>query len=349
MIKNANRVNILEKNRFNQAIKIDKERLLGYYERIKSQSSSLTPIEIIAKFLVNQSIRTSTLEVIEIINHHKSKIIKEKKVLDLAFEWIRAHHFRSEYKRHLIKEQYTDYYTAIDDCISLFFLDYDEYIRKIFKKDMKEFEFSAIYDILFSPFDRESLNLNEILEKHRTKVPTVFYNNERINTNLFTLRSGLSEIIKNDYNEVSTSKSENIRSPKKKKKLIPPKKTVFNGTMIERLMKFYCFNKNEIPKRELEMSITQLLSSYFQFGIIHRFEEFKEILIKNLADHIYSGLTEEFKENYPLETLESKISIILTQYKNSIKIKDLDGSAWIIELKNVLESFLSEFIKNLFK
>ncbi|MHA2009904.1 MAG: hypothetical protein ACW980_21535 [Promethearchaeota archaeon] len=348
----------MEKYNFNQAIKIDKERLLGYYKRIKNQSSSLTPIEIIAEFLVNQSIMTSSLEAIEILNHYKDKIIMEKKVLDFAFEWIRAHHFRSEYKRHLIREQYTDYCVAIDDCISLFFLDYDEYIRKIFKKDMEEFEFSILYEILFSPFNRESLNLNEILEKYRQMVPTVFYNKEKINTKLFTLRCGLSEIIQNDYIEVSASKLENIRSLKTKKKLMPPKKTIFNGTMIERLMKFYTFNKNEILNRELEISITQLLSSYFQIGIIYKIEEFNEILIKNLADHIYSGLTEEFKEIYPLETLESKISIILSQYKNANKNKEfknanknkeLDGSAWINELKNVLEMFLSEFIKNLYK
>ena len=49
----------------------------------------------------------------------------------------------------------------------------------------------------------------------------------------------------------------------------------------------------------------------------------------------------------PIETLESKISFTLSQYKNSIKIKELDGSAWINELKNILEMFLSEFIRNL--
>ncbi|MFX1311845.1 MAG: hypothetical protein ACFFHD_04410 [Promethearchaeota archaeon] len=339
----------MEKNNFIQLLKIDKERLLGYYERIKSQSSSLTPIEIIAEFLVNQSIRSSTTEVIDVITYYKSKSIKEKNILDFAFEWIRAYNFRSEYKRHLIKEQYKDYHTAIDDCISLFFLGYDEYIRKLFKKDMQEYEFSALYEIFFSPFDRDALNLNQILEKHRRNVPTIVYCNEKINTNVFTLRSGLSEIIKNDFSEVSVSKSEKNRRSKMKKSFIPPKKTFFNGTMIERLIKFYCFNKNEIPKKELEMSITQLLSSYFQFGIIYRFEEFKEILIKNFADHIYSGLTDEFKEYNPLGTLENKISMVLAQYKNTIKIKELDGFAWINDLKNVLEMFLSEFIKNLFK
>ncbi|MFW9895260.1 MAG: hypothetical protein ACFFD7_05595 [Candidatus Thorarchaeota archaeon] len=340
-------VNILGKEDFDHALRIDKERLLSYYERIKTQSSSSTPIEIISEFLVNQSIRTSTLEVVDIINHYKNKILEQKEVLDLAFEWIRAYHFRSEYKKHLIKEQYTDYYTAIDDCISLLFLDYDNYIRKIFKNDMEEFEFSALYEILFSPFDKESLDINEILEKHRIKVPTIFYNNERIVTNLFTLRSGLSDIIKKDYNEVTIPKSKKNKTSTRKKKIIYHKKTIFNGTMIERLVKFFCFNKDEIQKRELEMSIKQFLSSYFQFGIIYRFEEFEETLIKNLADHIYSGLTEEFKEINPIEILESKISIIISNFKNSIKIKELDGSAWINDLKNVLEIFLREFIRSL--
>ncbi len=334
----------MEKNLFNNALKVDKERLLRYYERIESQSSSLNPIEIIAEFLVNQSIRPSTLEVAEIINYYKNNIIREKKVLDIALEWIRAYHFRSEYKKHLIKEQYTDYNTAIDDCISLFFLDYDNYIRKIFKKDMKEFEYSALYEILFSPFDRESLNINEILENYRTKVPTIFDDDERISTNLFTLRSGLSEIIQNDYNEVNKAKNSKIL---RQKTSIDPKQVVFNGTMIERLIKLYCFNKNEIQKRELKMSIKQLLSSYFQFSIIYRFEEFEELLVKNLADYIYSGLTEEFKKVNPKEPIESQISIILSRYKNSIKIRELDGSAWINELKDVLEKFLSEFFKNL--
>ncbi len=339
----------MEKYSFKHAISIDKERLLSYYKRIENQSNSSSTIEIIAQFLVNQSIRPSTLEVIDTINYYKNKIIKEKSVLDLAFEWIRANHFRSEYKKYLIKEQYADYYTALDDCISLFFLDYDEYIRKIFKKDMKEFEFSTLYEIFFLPFNRKTPSLNEILEEHQPKVPTIFYNNERINTNLFTLRSGLSEIIQNDYNEVSTSKLAQIITPKEEKKILNTTKIRFDGTMIERLIKFYCFNKNEIPKRELEMSITQFLSSYFQFGMIYKFEEFIEILIKNLADYIYFGLTEEFKEANPKERLESEISIVLNQNTNSFKTKELDGSAWINDLKNSLEAFLGEFIKNLLK
>ncbi len=338
----------MEKKNFEHALKIDKKRLLSYYERIKSQSNSLTPVEIIAEFLVNQSIRNSTLEVVEIINYYKSKIINEKQVLDLAFEWIRAHQFRSEYKKHLIKEQYTDYHTAIDDCISLFFLEYDEYIRNIFKKDMKEFEFSALYEIFFSPFDKDSLWLNEILEKNKVNVPTIFYNNKKINTNLFTIRSGLSEIIQNDYNEVAVSKSKNLTRTMRQKNFIHPKKTIFDGTMIERLIKFYCFNKNKIQKRELEMSIEQFLSSYFQIGVIYRFEEFEETLIKNLVDHIYSGLTEEFKNIKTIETLKSDIFSTLSQYKSSNKIKKLDGSAWIKDLKNILEHFLNEFLKTLF-
>ena len=341
------------KNEFNRALKIDKERLQGYYERIKSQSSSLTPIQIIAKFLVNQSITPSTSEVIEVLDYYKSRILNGKDILDLAFEWIRAHHFRSEYKKHLIKEQYKDYNIAVDDCIFLFFLNYDEYIRKIFIEDIKEFELSALYQVFFSSFDKDPLKLNDILEEHKRKVLTIFDKderiNERINTNILTLRSGLSEIIKNDYNEISGTKTKTINNSTMKKRPIPIKPFIFDGTMIERLIKFYCFNKNKIQERELEMSVSQFLKSYFKSGFSYRFEEFKEILIRGLTDHIYSGLTEEIKDIRPLETLEFQLSNFLNQYESSIKEKDLDGSAWTNDLKIMLGTFLSEFINNLFE
>ena len=102
---------------------------------------------------------------------------------------------------HLGKSQFPNLELAIDDCMFTFFLKYDQYLRDLFKKDLKEFEISALYEIFFSS-NEEILNVKEILEKHKARVPIFFNEKGKIDTNVITLRSGISEVIRKDYEKI---------------------------------------------------------------------------------------------------------------------------------------------------
>ncbi len=185
-----------------QILKIDKERLLSYYKRIKSQFEAFNPIQIVAKFLNGQSIGTSIREVLVVLEYYKNKLIDDKSLLDFAFEWIRANQIRFHYIKYLANAQFPDYEVAVDTCIFLFFEKYDKFLRKLFKKDIKEYEISTLYSIFFYPIEG-NFNFNKIMEEQKNKVPTVFREADRINIKLYTLRSGLLNIIKNDYNKIT--------------------------------------------------------------------------------------------------------------------------------------------------
>lgn len=190
----------MDKTEFIETYKIEEEKLYNYYERTKKQYENLPPIQQVVKFLVNnQLIGISFEDVLSILEYYEKKIVEENDILKFAFEWIRARKIRFEYKKYLSNAQYQNYELAVDDCIFRFFLDYDEFIRKFLKQDIKEFEISMLYEILFSPDDVKNLNLQYILEWHKINVPAIFKGTEKINTNLITLRLGLSRVIKNDF------------------------------------------------------------------------------------------------------------------------------------------------------
>ena len=195
----------MEETDLKQIYKIEKDRLYKIYERFKSQFSNLPQTQIVAKFLINQSIGTSFEEILNILKYFKDSIIEGRNILDFAFEWIRAQKIYLEYKKYLGKAEYPkdNLNLAIDDCISLFFLKYDEYIRRLLKEDVKEFEISALYEIFFSPYDTKNLNIEEIIGKYNIKVPTVFFGVNRVITNIITIRSGLSQIIEHDLKSSS--------------------------------------------------------------------------------------------------------------------------------------------------
>lgn len=188
----------MENKEFHQIYKIDEKRLNTHYERIRNQSPDLSQTEIIAKFLLSQSIGNSYGQVLMVLNYYKEKISENVSVLDLAFEWIRGQSIRLEYKKHLNQAQYPNLDLAIDDCIFLFFLHYDKRLRQILKKDIKEYEISALYETFFSP-DSKNINIIKVLEEHKSIVPTFFKETKRIDTSIITLRNGLSEVIKEDY------------------------------------------------------------------------------------------------------------------------------------------------------
>jgi hypothetical protein len=344
----------MDDTQFETIYKIDRKRLSQYYERIKNQTNEVQVINNITKFLNNQSIGASYQEVYNTLKYYEDKIIEGKQLLDLAFEWLRAQKIRLEYKKYLVRAQYpnNDLCLAVDDCIYRFFLDYDHYIRKLFKKEVREHNFSALYEIFFSPFDKKNLIIEDIVQNHMHNIPTHYCGNLKIDTRIMTLREGLSNIIVKDYENVLFARKEE-ESMKNCQVSTQFKQTQessceFNGTNIERIIKTYCFNKLEIQPKTLEGSITNFLNSYFKFGTFYVFEEFKDLLIQNLAEYINLGLTDKIKSCYPIEILKNKISDFIKEFSSKNQTNRLDGSAWVNDLKPLLTQFLKEFYSNLF-
>ena len=330
----------MEKIKFKQALKIDEERLLWNYKRITRMFKNSDQVEIITKFLINQSVGFSPDRIIDILNYYKPKIIKDKSLLDFAFEWVRANKIRFDYKKFINLGTYKDHECAIDDAIFLFFLDYDKYIREFFIKDISEIEICALYEIFFNPNQLDSTSMNVFLEKKELRVHTIFKGKEKVNTSIFTLREGLSSMIKKDYNELHSSKVQ-IKSRQQIKKLKAPSTIAkFDGTILERLIKSYCFNKQKIGEKELEKSISSFLSSFLKFGQFYEYEDFKERLIKNLTESLYSGLP----ENHKFDLLDILISDRLYNFEKTLKNQKLDGLAWIKDLNSILKEIVIKFV-----
>lgn len=340
---------------FESRYKIDKERLSKYYERIKNHGKEKGSIDHITNFLINQSISSSFEEVFDTLKYYEDKIVEGQGLLDLAFEWIRAQKIRLEYKKYLIRAQYStnDLCLAVDDCIYRFFLSYDEYIRNLFKKDIREHNFSALYEIFFNTFDEKSLIIEDIVQKHIHNIPSHYYGSNKINTNIMTLRQGLSNIIVKDYvNVLSARKEEEVLNMNPIPKRIDHAYQFadeFDGSNLERIIKTYCFNKLEITLKVIESSVSSFLSSFFRFGIFYKYDEFKDNLIQFLAEYLNSGLTGKLKDTYSVENLKRSISSMLIDSKEKIANNKLDGSAWIIDLKPILKEFVKEFVNNLFE
>jgi hypothetical protein len=343
----------MEVQELEELYQIDSKRLINYYERIEKQSHNKDTAEVVAKFLNNQSVGPVKADLIDILNYYREKLVNEKTLLDFALEMIRANKIRLEYKKYLSQATHKNLELAIDDCIFLFFLEYDKYIRNLFLDEIKEFEISSLYDVFFRPPEiNGSQNIYDILEDYKMKVPTVFHGNKRINTNIITLRSGLSEIITEDYKKLKKSKNKDFsHKPHIAKSAKPSKKEEkadFRGSLIERMVKSYCISKSEIAPREVENAISQFLSSYFKFGTFYEYQQFKELMIKSFAEDIYLGLTEKVKASYSLDYLEEIISLVLQDFELENKDVSLDGSAWRDDLKPILKKFLIDFIKNIF-
>ncbi len=344
----------MEVTELRKIYQIDKDRLHNHYKRIKNQFQNLSPIEIVAKFLVNRSIGNTTDDVLGLLNHFKDRIADDKEILDLAFEWIRAQKVRLEYKKYLIRAQYhDDINLAIDDCIVEFFLEHDKYLRKLCKEDVLEFEISALYETFFNPYDIETFDINNILERFRNKVPTIFKENHKIDTRIVTLRAGLSQIIKEDYERVLKDRKEEVKTKdlSRTPHFRPKKEEIseFNGTLLERMIKTFCFKKEQLGTKEIEDSVKNLLASYLKFGSFYNYEEFKEILIKSLAEFMNAGLTDNLKPSHPKGVLETLISKALEEFREIHQIKILDGLAWVNDLKPVLKKFVTKFVDELFK
>ncbi len=330
----------MEKIKFKQAFKIDEKRLLWNYKRITRMFKNSDQVEIITKFLINQSVGFSPDRIIDILNYYKPKIIKDKTMLDFAFEWVRANKIRFDYKKFINLGTYEDYESAIDDAIFLFFLDYDKFIREFFVEDITEIEICALYEIFFNPNQVDSTNMDVFLEKNELRVHTIFKGKEKVNTSIFTLREGLSSMIRKDYNEVHSSKVQ-IKSEQQNKKLETSSTIIkFDGTILERLIKSYCFNKRKIGERELEKSISSFLSSFLKFGQFYKYEDIKDKIIKNLTESLLSGLP----ENHKFDSLDILISDMLYNFEKTLKNQKLDGLAWIKDLNPILKEIVIKFV-----
>jgi hypothetical protein len=335
----------MEEIQFNKLYNFDKERLYSNFERIQNLYKDLKSAEIITKFLFNQSIGGSINEISDTLKYYQKKLFKDKGLLDFAFEWIRAYKIRLEYKRYINLKSYKEYTIALDDAIFLFFLRYDEYLRTLFEDTMEEYEFSTLYRIFFTPKQSNPINLTTLLEKYKEKVPTIIIDGEKIDTKVFTLREGLSDMIKEDYHEGLPSDIKIVKYGKEIAKESDSEKD-FDGTMIERLIKFYCFQKRKIDTKEFTMAINQFLSSYFQFGTFYEFNEFKEKLMSSFINYIRSGLTENY-EDYPIENLKNELSSLLEDFGKRLKQVRLKGKAWTEDLKPILQYFIEKFVEQL--
>jgi len=334
---------------FENRYKIDKERLISYYNRMKRQFKDQAQLSMIAKFLVNQTIGSSYDDIYGILLYFNDKIIIGKSLLDFALEWIRAQKIRLEYKKYLIRAQYpqNDLALAIDDCIFRFFLDSDKYLRMLLKTDIQEYNFSALYEIFFSPYDTKNLNIEDILLRHMHNVPTHFQGSTKINVNIIILRSALSNIIVKDYEEVLFSREEEeaMKSKQLNGNVKLKKKIVyeFNGSLLERMIKTCCIGKKQINPSEIEKAVSQFLSSYLRFGSFYKFTEFKDKMTKSFAEEIICGLTDNKKNLIQKNSLESAISNALMEFYKINYNLELDGQA----LKNDLTPILKDIVISL--
>ncbi|MFX1280648.1 MAG: hypothetical protein ACFFA3_14830 [Promethearchaeota archaeon] len=329
----------MEKIKFKQVFKLDDDRLLRNYERINRMFKNSEYKEILAKFLINQSIGLSPERIIDILNYYKLKLCNDRSLLEFAFEWVRANKIRFDYKKFINLAKYEDLNSAIDDTIFHIFLDYDEYIRNFFIKAISEIEICALYEIFFNPNQVDSINLDTLLSKHEARVHTI----SKSNTNIFTLREGIKSMIKKDYSEFHVSKVQ-IKNGRQKSSIKPSSiRTNFDGTMLERLIKSYCFNKRKIVERELENSISSFLSSFLRFGRIYKYEDFKGNLEQSLTDSLIAGLQESQK----LHSMNNLISDNFCDFEITLNTQKLDGSAWIKDLTPILKEIVTKFIDTL--
>jgi len=346
----------MEEFDFKIVYKIDKERLLNYYERLKKQNTDLQPLQLIAKFLENQSIGTSFDDISEILTYFAPKIREDKTLLDFALEWIRAYEIRLEYKKYISRATYPegDLNLPVDDCISLFFLQYNSFIRNLLQPEIQEHEIAALLEIFFSPYETINLDLNEILKQQKSLVPTIHEGSKKIDTSITTLRSGLSQIIINDYDGVYLSQKEDSKM-KQGKELGKIKSTKqddmikFSGSLIERMLKYFCLSKNKIQSKEIERAISQFLSSHFQFGTLYKFEDFEKNIVPKLLEDVYFGLSEGLRKNYSRDVLKALISKELKDFTFKYRYKQLDGSAWKDDLTPILKNFISTFMNRIFQ
>ncbi|MFX1397384.1 MAG: hypothetical protein ACFFAS_10115 [Promethearchaeota archaeon] len=340
---------------FRQIYKINKDQLFRFYERTKKRLQQKNEIEILANFLKHQSIIETTIEeIVNILKYYEKKLKPNVSIMDFAFEWIRANEVRLKYKKYLIRTSYPKgkIALAIDDCISKIFLDYDKYLRSLFKK-IDEHEISTLFHIFLSRFGTKKQTLEDLLEWHQQKVPTYKEEGNKIKTNIITLRSGLSQVIVEDYEDVLTSrlKSQSIRE----KTLQKPKeeklenKDVFQGLLLERMIKSYCISKNKLSIKEIENAIAQFLVSYFRFGVFYEYDEFKDKLIQTFAEDLHSGLTDAYKRKFELLEIKEMVASTMKEFRAINKIKVLDGSAWKIDLTKYLKNFLINFSDQLFQ
>lgn len=179
--------------------KIDEKRLKDYFERMKLSYKESEFVEVVANFLINESVAKNYDVVLNVLKYIEDKLVKGKNLLDFAFEWIRANKIFLEYRKYLNSAKYPNHEIAIDDCLFMFFLDYDTVLRTLLKEDVKEFEISFLYATMFNQAEFEEFDLELEIEKHKIINPTIFEGSQRLNTNIFTLKVGLSHIIKEDY------------------------------------------------------------------------------------------------------------------------------------------------------
>ena len=181
------------------------------------------------------------------------------------------------------------------------------------------------------------------MRKNELRVHTVFKGEEKIDTHIFTLREGLSSMIKRDFDELHPSRlhKRNELQKTEVEAISPIEK--FDGTMLERLIKSYCFSKRKLVEKGLETAISSFLSSFLKFGQIYKYEDFKDKLVKNFIDSLNSGLP----ENHEDVSVDILISDELLKFERTHINHKLDGLAWIEDLNPILKEVVNKFVNML--
>lgn len=122
----------------------------------------------------------------------------------------------------------------------------------------------------------------------------------------------------------------------------------FNGYLLERVIRTFCVRKIEISQKEIESAVSQFLSSYFKFGIIYNFDDFKDLLTQNLAEDITSALSEKFRKNNALDNIKRSVSNTMNSFNRVNKVQKLDGLAWKNDLIPILKNYMLKFISTLY-
>jgi len=345
----------MDSKEFKEKYPINRTQMIGYFERIKNRLRDKDNAEIIANFLKHQAIiEVSINEISYILRYYAKLLRREIDLLDFALEWIRANEIRLKYKKYLITTRYpeNDFMIPIDDCISRFFLEYDIYIRDFFL-NIKEYELSALVNVFFNRADTKSRGFDEILEWHKDKVPDIFEENKKLKTNIITLRSGLSQIIMQDYQDVVSSriKEQQLKEAKTAKTFKDEIIEIgeFQGLLLERMIKSYCISKNKLSIKEIDNVIKQFLTSYFKFGAFYDYDNFKDDLIHSFSRDLHEGLTPAYKRKFQINEIKEIVSNTMEEFRAINKIKVLDGSAWKNDISKYLKKFLIHFTDNLFE
>lgn len=332
-----------EETELNEIYRIDKERLVDFYERIRKGYEELSEKQKASKFLISQSIGSSEEQIQKILTFFEERNYLGLEMQDFIFEWVRAQKIRLEYKRYLILQEYPgeSLELAIDDSLSTFFVEYDSYLKKFIKKTFPEYILAILYNIFFYDYENDGFDFSTILNEMERKLPSDLIPHEN-KIPILTLRIGLSNVISEDYTRILQSRTEKHikKGIFEREEKEDDQENEFSFSLLEKILKTYFIKKSKPLEKEIEKASVQLLNAYFKFGQIFIYNDFEDKLINFLAENLYDCFTSPFKSLHSQEKLKILIINRLKEIKEQSRDKKMDGVAWVNDLKPVINRIM---------